>query len=540
MAGIGSFIKSINPFKGKEVAKIKAAFTGYTNGAYRALFAFRFDGEKNLGEIGPIKSYVLDYEALRLRAWQSYLESEITQTIVNKFITWTIGKGLKLQAEPDTNVLESEGYPLSDPEKFSNLVESRFAVYAKSTYCDYSGMNNLHHISRKVLLNAQVGGDVLVLLRYYNGTINVQLIDATHVVSPLGYGTEWFPKYLENGNRITNGIEIDPDGKHIAFHVRKPGLTFETQRIPARSKTGLQTAFLVYGMEYRIDNVRGIPIVSTVLESLKKLERYKEATLGSAEERQKIVLQVVHQLNAIGESPFTKQLAKAHDFDAPGNDNLPADINGRELANTVAATTNKSTYNMAPGSELKALESKNELYFKEFYDTHYDVICSCLGMPPDVARSKYDSNFSASRAALKDWEHSLNVNRDNFKNQFLGKVYSLWLHVEILNNKIPAPGYIEAFLKKNWMVIDAYCNARFVGAAVPHIDPLKEVQAERAKLGDTGLSIPLTTVEQATEALNGGNSDANIDQYGEELKKTKSLGIELPLPLPPQSGPPKS
>ena len=44
-----------------------------------------FDGEKNLGEIGPAREYVLDYTALRVRSWQSYLESEITQTTINRF-----------------------------------------------------------------------------------------------------------------------------------------------------------------------------------------------------------------------------------------------------------------------------------------------------------------------------------------------------------------------------------------------------------------------------------------------------------------------
>lgn len=517
---------------GKVNGSPKQEFTGYSGGQYRPLFAWTFNGEKNLGEIGPIKAYVIDYEALRLRSWQSYLESEITQTIINKRITWAVGSGLKLQAEPDLDLLKSEGIKM-DAEKFSGETESRFRLYADSKFSDYSQMNNLNHIQNQAMLNAIVGGDVLVILRYENDTISVQLIDGTHIISPLGYGTEWYPHYLPNGNRIVYGIELSPTGEHVAYYVRKPGFVFASERVPAKTESGLTVAFMVYGSGYRIDNMRGIPLVSVVLESLKKLERYKEATLGSAEERQKIAYQIVHKENASGESPLMGQLAKAHDIDVPRNEDLPRSIEGKQLADNVAATTNKMTFNMSPGSELQQLESKNELYFKDFYNTHYELICSAVGIPPEVANAKYDSNFSASRAALKDWEHSLGVIRRRFTNQFLKHVYALWLHVNILQNKIDAPGYIMAFIREDWMVLEAYRKARFVGAPVPHIDPEKEVRAERMKLGLTADAIPLTTVEAATEALNGGDSNHNLLQFSKELQKANSVGVKIPEPPKP-------
>jgi hypothetical protein len=61
------------------------------------------------------------------------------------------------------------------------------------------------------------------------------------------------------------------------------------------------------------------------------------------------------------------------------------------------------TYNMPRDSELKEVQSKNELYFKDFYTVNVDLVCSSINMPPEVAMSKYNSNYSASRAALKDW-----------------------------------------------------------------------------------------------------------------------------------------
>ncbi|MCK4522210.1 MAG: phage portal protein, partial [Nanoarchaeota archaeon] len=292
------------------------------------------------------------------------------------------------------------------------------------------------------------------------------------------------------------------------------------------------TAFLVYGSKYRADNMRGLPVIATSLETMKKLERYKEAAVGSAEERAKIAYQIVHGTHSSGESPLASQMASA--FDANGTSgaesDLPKDALGDQLANTVAATTNKATFNMPQDSELKALESKNELFFKEFYSTNSDIMCAAVGIPPNVAFSIYNDSFSASRTATKDWEHTMTVGRKEFGFQFYQPIYNFWLHIQILMSNIQAPGYLSAFAADNELIVDGYRRARYTGTMFPHIDPLKEVKAERAKLGDKAESIPLTTIEQATEALNAGDSVSNMNQFAKELEKSKDLGITVEEP----------
>jgi capsid protein len=494
----------------------------YGNGTYSPLFSVFYNGEKNLGEIGPIKNYRPDYEALRLRSWQSYFESEITQTIMKKLNRWVIGKGLKLQAEPLKKILEMEKIEFNSQE-FCETVEARWNAYKRSKFADYCNMQNLDFLSKTAWNNAKIGGDVLVILRYINNIIKVQLVDASHVMSPV-YGTEFFPQELPNGNKILNGIELAPNGEHVAYYVRTYPYNFE--RIKAKNSQGLTIAYLVYGNKYRLDNVRGVPLIAIVLETLKKLERYKEATVGSAEERQKIAFTIEHEAYSTGENPLLKQMSQAFDYNALNND-LPVDSNLTQLANTVAATTNKSTFNLPLGAKLKSLESKNELHFKDFYSINIDIVCGCLDIPPDVARSLYNSNFSASRAALKDWEHTLNVTRYEFATEFYQPIYEFWLETEILKNKIQAPGYLKAKMENNQMVLEAFRSARWAGATVPHIDPLKEVEAERAKLGPLAQNVPLTTIEAATEALNGGEARSNMDQFAKELDHAKQLKLDL-------------
>lgn len=505
--GVFDWLNKKKEVEAVSAPKIEAAKT------YLSSFTLDFNGEKNSGELGTPIKYELDYANLRLRSWQSYLEDEVTQTVIKKFVTWIIGSGLKLQAEPIDEVLKQEKV-IVNTQEFSKEVEARFRLYTTSKNGDFSKIDNIQRIAKTAYINSIVGGDVLVIARIEPKTfnLNIQLVDGANIRTPF-FGNEHV-EAQKRGNKIKNGIETTAKGEHVAFYVQKADLSFE--RIEAKqAKTGYEVAFLVYGLRYRINDNRGIPLISTVLETLKKLDRYKEATVGSAEERAKIVYQIIHEQFSTGENPTIGRLAKAFNVDA--EQEVPSDINGNTLAREVAVSTQKQVFNMPQGAEMKSLDSKNDIYFKDFYGVNVNLICATIGIPPEVALSKYDSNFSASRAALKDWEHTINVQRKEFSYQFYQKIYDLWLEVEILKNKIQAPGYINAKANGNELVLEAYRFARFVGANVPHIDPLKEVNAERAKLGASGASIPLTTAEAATEALNGGDYDTNLKKYAKEL-----------------------
>ncbi len=176
---------------------------------------------------------------------------------------------------------------------------------------------------------------------------------------------------------------------------------------------------------------------------------------------------------------------------------------------------------------MESIEAKQEGTFSDFYMPNVYMACAAIGIPPEVALSKYDSNFSASRAALKDWEHTIKVDRSEFSFQFYKPIFGYWFDLQVLSLNIMAPGYLNAFLAKDQMTMDAYKSGRFIGANVPHIDPLKEVEAERAKLGPLADHLPLTTVEKSTEILNGGDSENNIKKFAQELKEGGNNGLEL-------------
>lgn len=514
-----------------ESVKEKKVPVGYM-GDSRGVMTYSFTGEKNLGEMGPAINYNLDYDIMRVRSWQSMLESDVCKTIISRYNKWKIGKGLKLQCEPDDIVLASESISI-DKYKFSTIVEARYALHKRSRKSDYSGMRYLDKLASIASTNAIVGGDVLVLKRFDGKNITTQLIDGCHVRSPL-LGSEQYVAVLENGNRLINGIEMDGTGKHVAFWVYTCGASGipEYRRIEARSKTnGLQIAFLIYGSEHRLDNVRGLPLLAACLETAKKMERYKEAVLGSAEEIAKIVYQVVHQVYSDGSNPLAERLAQIAGFDGDKPEQS-VDALGQAVADKVAATTNKTALNMPIGAKLEAVKNDTPLQFKDFYSVNSKLVCATVGIPHAVAFSDYDGSYSSSRAGIMDWAHTLDVDRDDFGMEFYQKDYEFWLDVMVEMGKIYAPGYIYARETGDDIVLSAFRKTRWVGAQVPHIDPLKEVLAEREKLGTAAGHIPLTTVEASTERLDGGEAPSNMEQFSNELKRSEQLGIKPPETTP--------
>ncbi len=522
-ARVRSMVKVLPALWQATGGKVKQAFSPY--GAF-GQYTVLFNGEKNFGELGPAKAYGVDYETLRIYGWQHFLESELAHTIIQRYCIWVIGQGLKLQASTKGVVLKRGGIDL-DKEDFNEDIEAAFETWSDSKAADFSGMQSLHALAFEAKKNAIVGGDVLVILRVNKKTFlpTVQLVDGAHVQSPM-FGNDFFENVLPNGNTIRNGIEMNAAGEHVAYHIRKRDMSFE--RVAAKdTATGLTMAYMVNGIKFRIDSNRSIPILSAVFETIKKLERYKEATVAQAEEQNKNVFQIIQEAISDGTNPIAKSVAKA--LNPTGGDDLPETTEGRQLADKVAATTNKTAFFMPRGQKMENLNAgTSQLYFKDFYMPNAEILCATVGIPPNVALSKYDTSFSASRTGTKDWEHTLKVDRKKTANEFYQPVYELFLHLAILSNRVSAPGYLMAFYKGDTMVLAAYRSARFTGAMFPHIDPLKEVKAEREKLGPLGKNIPLTTVEKSIENLGDGlESDSIAEQFAEEREQARELGLDV-------------
>lgn len=241
--------------------------SGASVGISYPIITRKYDGEKTPGELGVIFKNELDYKALRLRAYDAEIKTDIVRIITSKFFKWVVGNGLKLQAEIQKDLLEAENIT-ADWSKIQTQIESRFAIWSNSKMSDYSELLDLHQIAYQAKSAAFLGGDCLVIMRYIDGVLKCQLIDGEHICQP---SYDFIKIAEENGNSIKHGVEVDARGRHIAFYVKQKSGEFE--RVLAKGeKSNRVLAWMVYGDKNRIDHVRGIPKIAQILEKVNKLE----------------------------------------------------------------------------------------------------------------------------------------------------------------------------------------------------------------------------------------------------------------------------
>lgn len=509
------------------------SYTDGYSGGWRPVFSYKFDGEKTPGELGNPINLVPDHASLRLRSYQAELQSDVVKIITGKFFKWVVGSGLKCQPQPKQITLSTEGVNLPKEywAKFRETTEARFNTYAESSTSDYSEMESLHVRAAEAFETAFLGGDCLVVFRVDDDlNPNVQVIDGQHVCNPI-LTTEQEAKYKDSKNRIKHGVELDAKGKHVAFWVRKDSLdvSLEWERIEAvGEKSGCLMAFMIYGKKHRIDHTRGIPIITPILEKIDKLDRYTEASVAAAEERAKIPWFIEHNQHSDGENPFIDAArVKNLGFSAKSDSWDLAEATRKEILITQA----KTVTNMPVGSTMKALFSQAEFNYPVFFESIFMQLCASCDIPPEVALQKYSSNYSASRAAINGWGYIIGIYRKKHADKFYKNFYKLWLYCEVLKSKIEAQGYLKAKTENNCMVLEAYSNAIFLGANLPHIDPLKEVKAFREMIGDKSKGqVPLIDLDQATEGLGNGDWREVFKKWSEQMSLTKGE-FDVPDPV---------
>lgn len=483
-----------------------------------------WDGEKTMGELGAPVDYLPSYHTLSARSWQAFTESDLAQIIVKADVNWVIGAGLKLQSEPIKGVIESEGYTF-DIETFKKTTEERYRLYVKTNESTYNKMQNYNKYQRTARLNAIVGGDILCIDMVEKGLPTKRLIDGRHVVNP---DATHFEAAEARGNTIVHGVEITKTGEHHAFYVI--GKDSKYTQILARGKnTNRLQAYLLYGSEYRVDAVRGMPLLWAVLEKMKKLDRYNEAIVAGAEESAKIPYVWESDVNAEGINPQLGKTLHAMAGNATKDD---AVIDYTGVNKIIKRTYEKTAIAAPPGATLKKLTGGMEVDQDAFVTGNFIYICAAVEIPYEVALMKYVNSFSSSRMASQSYQRILDIKRILFNDSYNKPFYNLFLETQVLAGKIKADGFLSAINSGDVILEAAYRNARFIGLNVPQADPFKEAKALQLML-----SMSVTNRDAIIEALgNGDDFDSILDKLSIE---EKAIIEKLPQPEPDEPTEPK-
>ena len=200
----------------------------------------------------------------------------------------------KKAIEVTTNGMVGKGIETRVVGANHDKLQEKWDAWAGTKRCDFDGMHNLKGLQRIVADAIQESGEVLVRKRFINDPefpVQFQVLEADFLNLSL------LDARQANGNTIIQGIEFDPDGKRVAYHLYEthPGSAIAS----LRTKTVRVPASEIYHLfrQDRPGQCRGVPWSSTNIIRLKDLDDFQDAQLM----RQKIAAlftAFVHDISA--------------------------------------------------------------------------------------------------------------------------------------------------------------------------------------------------------------------------------------------------
>jgi len=458
-------------------------------------------------------------DVLRQRSRNCYMGVPTASAALKTLCTNVVAGGLIPSPQIDAEVL---GLTREQAEELQGKIMREFALWADTTECDADGLGNFYKLQQLAYMGFLMNGDSFALLPFKERpgsqyATKVQIIEADRICSPDGYD-RLVPDYVRgyHVHSIVQGVETNEDGMVVAYWIcnRHPHSslavqsgTLEWTRVEACGTAGRRNVLHVMTRE-RAGQLRGVPILAPVLETLKQLGRYTEAEITAAVISAMFTVFIqsatVQDGRPIGEAIPPEQLIDSRDE------------NSIELAPGAVISLN-------PGEEVQFADPKHPNNgYDAFSNAMVKEIGAALEIPVEVLEKQFTQNFSAARGALNEFWRVCDVKRDEFVDSFCQPIYEQFLAEAVARGRIYAPGFFSDPARRK-----AYCACVWPGPARTSLNPKDEVEAAIMRV-DAGYS----TAQRETAEMTGGDYMRNMEQRMMEAEKMRQLR-EILNPAPP-------
>lgn len=407
--------------------------------------------------------------------------------------------------------IDGEKLGLSDEkaDQWERQTLREFRLWASSPQCDAERSKNFYALQKLAFLSMLMSGDVFALFGMkenkrtpYQTTI--RLLEADRICTPDTDGDSDV-KETESGGRIVDGVEISKDGEVIRYHI--------ASRHPLRENdTGSVswTAIEAYGKDTGYPNIlhittferpeqrRGTPFVAAQIEKIKQLDRYINSELAA-----NVVSSMLTAFLVSDEDDGKAGLEDAvNEEDKVTDDDLQLELAPGAI------------YDLPPGKKVESVNPlRSNSGFESFVNAMWTEIGAGMKTPKEVLIKKYDSNYTAARAALLDYWRTVRTYRAEFVDSFCQPVYEAWLSEAVAIGRVEAPGFFE-----DPAVRRAWCACSWKGASMGHVDPKKEAEAASMRI-----SLNISTQEQEASEYNGNSWAENVRQRKKEAAAAAEL-----------------
>lgn len=494
-------------------ATIQAINSGYGNyGASlhkRTVRGWRWNG-------GSPKEDIEDnLRVLRERSRDAYMGIPIANGTIKTKCTNTICGGLT-----PTPQVDGEFLGLSDEEaqKLNTQLLREFSLWADQPTCDADGIDDFYMLQQLAFIGFLMNGDALILFQMkrtpnvpYN--LRLRVVEADRLCSP-GFMDIISPTEIQASNgkyrveKIVQGVETDADGMVVAYWIcDQHPLASMAATISAShwtrveiygKKTGRRNAVLLLQRE-RAGQVRGVPLLAPVLESLKQIGRFTEAELTAA----------------VISAMFTVFIKKTDQTEDQPFGELTVQENAPDyLAKNDIALGPGAFVDLAPGEEVQFAEPKHpSTTFESFMNAMVKQLAAATETPSEVLYKQFSTSYSAARGALNEFWRSCEMNRDWFASRFCQAAYEALIYEAVCKGRIRAPGFLV-----DPAVTAAYLHCTWNGPARTSLNPKDEVEAAKMRVDSC-----FSTAQQETAQMTGGNFMANVRQRKSEAQAKREV-----------------
>lgn len=455
------------------------------------------DGSKFPGGFGATELVQADYWTLRARSSQLYETNLYARGLVRRLVTNEITAGLHLECTPREKLL---GRPEDSLADWAEDVETRFELWGEDTLlCDHMEQQTYGQLQVQARIESIVEGDVLVVLRQYAPTQlpRVQLIKGSDVMTPILWNVK-----LRDGHRVLHGVELDALDRQVAYWIVQRDGT--SKRLPAfGEKSGRRLAWLVYGTDKRLDDVRGKPLLSLVLQSLREIDRYRDSTQRKATINSMLAMFVRKHEKNLGSSPMLGGAVRKDQVVT-----TPAAGGGALRRFNVAEMIPGLVLDeLAWGEEPVAFPSHGtDEKFGSFEVAILQTIAWTFEIPPEILLLSFSSNYSASQAAINELKLYLNKSRWIWGTTFCQPIYQEWLVSMALVGKVAAPELISVWRDTSHRdQLAAWVSADWTGNIKPSMNPV-----DQAKAYDLMVASGACTRDRMAREMTGTKFSQNI------------------------------
>jgi lambda family phage portal protein len=471
-----------------------------------------FNGDKFYGSFGQTKLYdFVDYWTLRKRSLQLYQDNIYARGIIHRILENEIHKGLNLEAAPISSII---GIDEDAAQNWAEGEEINWNLWCNDPLqCDWRQKSKFGEIQSQARMTALLSGDAVIILRTNKttGLPIIEIIDGSNVVTPLDY----VPR---NGNKIIYGVEVDANKRHVAFHVQTENIDgiYESERVPAYGeKSGRHIAWMIYGSRHKLDEIRGIPILGSILYSLKEIDRYKDSEMRAAVINAMLPLFVKKNEKVPGSMPFGTGAVHRKTIEVTNDDTT------KQSLNITKNNPGMVFDQLAFGEEIVSFDTKRpNINFGAFEEIILNGVCWSLSIPPEIVKQYFQSNFSASRQANNEFNVYLSYAFWRFGSEFLEPIYREFVIAEVLYGSTNAPGLLNAIYSNNKKIINAWLSCEFSGLSRPSVDLTKDMLA-----AEKGLALRITTYDQQCKKVSGMSFRTVVQKLAREKKVLEKNGL---------------